>query len=173
MLGARIDRLGKRYPAFERFMADRIYVFFRTSAAENILVCLTAGIAAGILDSGSTGLIRAAAQVTVIIVWLQCPMLAGFLRQWSFLLFSVIYFLLPTVFSEEAEGADSLNILLHQLAERVFLNPERALLPWLPQEILPYILLGGAVTVFIVGNRFRADARGSELYCRTRLEQLS
>ena len=174
MLGARIDRLAAAHPAFKRYAEERINIFFGTSLHVNINICITAGISAGLLVHSSNTVLRYGAVIAMLIVWLYASVLAGFLKQWLFIFFETVYFVLPQllIIPDSGETMRKTQYFISDIAEALWADTLELLFPYFGYSTASYIYLGIYIVTFFIGLKLRSAAKHSELYCRARLEQL-
>lgn len=177
MLSARIDRLAAAHPSFRKYAGERIELFFGTSLHANIWACLTAGIAAGILANSPNDVIRVMSFAVLLIVWLFSSLLAGFMKQYPFIFFTAVYYILPQVIIINGEpgtgtGMRETQYFVSDIASAVWVSPFTAVITELDFSTVGYIFFGIYLLIFFLGARLRSSAKHSELYCRTRLEQL-
>jgi len=170
-----MDRFAAQHPAFRRFVSGRINVFFETSLHGNIWTCLTVSIAAGLLSHSTNEPIRWIALIAMLTVWLYASVLAGFLKQWVFIFFQTMYYLLPQILiinTDSGEPMRETQYLVSDIVSAVWTYPLEVLAPNIDCFITEYILLGIYVLTFFAGVRLRAAMKHSDLYCRIRLDQL-
>lgn len=174
MLGARIDRLASKHPAFRKYVGERIDIFFGTSLHTNINICITAGIAAGLLFHSENDVLKWGAVTVMLLVWAAAAMLAGFLKQWFFIAFEAVYFFLPQILiiPDSGEAMRETQYFVSDITKTVWAAPLEGIFPDFGYQTAGYIFLGACLLIFFVGFRLRAAVKHSELYCRKRLGQL-
>lgn len=177
MISRTLDSLTSKYPKFAEYCKKHIYYIFDTSDGKNIAVFLSAGIAAGILAGSTNGIIRYASLAAAFTVWIQTSVLAGFMRQWLYIFFSSVYFILPHIFiitpeTAAAAQADELAFMISDIVQSVLLRPVRLIAGEWDLQTVCLIIFGACIVLFISGLRLRSTAKRSDFYCRTRLEQL-
>lgn len=172
-----IDRLTSEHPKAAEYCKKRIDIFFDTSDGKNIAVFFIAGIAAGIFAGCPNDIIKFTALGLAAAAWVQTTVLAGFLKQWLFLFFTAVYFMLPYVFvirpdTTEAAQASELQYMISDLLQSVPLRPVYLIAGEGDPQLVSTIMLLVVIVMFFVGFRIRSGAKRSDFYCRTRLEQL-
>lgn len=177
MISRTVDSLTSNHPKAAEYCRKRIELFFDTSDGKNIVVFLIAGIAAGVFAGCPNDIIKYAALGITAVVWIQTSVLAGFLRQWFFLFFTAVYFMLPYIFvikpeTAEAAQASELQYMLSDLLRTVPLRPMYLIAGDGDPQLVSTILLLVCIVLFFIGFRIRSGAKRSDFYCRTRLEQL-
>ena len=177
MISTAVDKLTALHPSFAEYCRRRIEYFFDTSDGRNIAVCFVSGIAAGIWAGYGPPLMTYIAAAAAVIVWIQASILAGFLRQWFFVVFSAAYFMLPYVFilpagSEAEAEADIVQRTLSELMINVPLMPMELIAGSGDPFFISLALFIVFFVLFAVGAGLRNKAKRSDFYCRTRLEQL-
>lgn len=175
MNARKIDNLASAHPAFGRYVKERITVFHGTELGTNIAGCAAAGIAAGLFANGQNEPLRIASFVIMVTVWLQASVLAGFLRQWLFLFFAALYFILPQILilppvGDASAAMSETQYFISDILRFIWEAPLKAAFPSFDCMIVSYVMLAVFAAVFIGGTRVRAAAKHSELYCRARLE---
>ncbi|MBQ3842460.1 MAG: hypothetical protein II820_07195 [Ruminiclostridium sp.] len=172
-----VDRLADRSPEAAEFMRGRLAVFFSTSLVSQISVCLMSGIAAGLFSGGEDAFLRYASLVVMCIVWAQASVLAGFCRQWFFILFSGLYLIFPYVLvllpgTAEAAQATEIQKMLSDLCTSVILRPIRLIAGDGETHMISFAVFAAFTVLFFIGSRIRAKAKRSDFYCRTRLGEI-
>ena len=177
MISRTIDKLTSEHPAFAEYSRSRIEYFFDTSAGRNIAVCFVSGIAAGIFAGGTGEVIKWTALIIAAVVWIQASILAGFLKQWIFVVFSAVYFTVPYVFillpgTAEYVQATDLQLTLSDLMQAVPLRPMMMFAGENDPQMLSVGCFAAVLVLFLAGAYIRGRAKSSDFYCRTRLEQI-
>ncbi len=178
MIAVTIDKLCAKHPAFEKYVFERIDGFYGTGTGANAAIFIIAGLATGILCGAYIPDIPKYLSLGVMIAaWIFTSLLAGFLRQWLFIMVPALYLMLPHLLyiipgSSAAEQASDLQMLLSDFSEGVLLQPIRPFAGQLDIYIVSIIMFVCCVAVFLVGLRFRSRAKRSNTYCKRRLEQL-
>lgn len=172
-----IDRIADGSPKAAEFMRERLTVFFSTSLASQISVCLMSGIAAGLFAGGTDGFLRYASLAVMIIVWALSSVLAGFCRQWFFILFAGLYLIFPYVLillpgTAEAAQATEIQKMLSDLCTSVIIRPIRLIAGEGETHMISFAVFAAFTVLFFVGTRLRRSAKRSDFYCRTRLGQI-
>lgn len=172
-----IDRIADGSPQAAEFMRERLGIFFSTSLASQISVCLMSGIAAGLFAGGTDGFLKYASLAVMIIVWAFSSVLAGFCRQWFFILFAGLYLIFPYVLillPETAEAAQATEIqqMLSDFCTGVLIRPIRLIAGDSGAHTISFAVFAAFTILFFVGTRLRKSAKRSDFYCRTRLGQI-
>lgn len=172
-----IDRLTDRSPAAAELIQDRLTLFFSTSLGSQIAVCLMSGIAAGLFTGGEDNFLKYGSLAVMIIVWAQASVLAGFRRQWGFIFFEGLYLIFPYVLvllpgTAEAAQASDVQKMLSEVSLSVILRPIRLIAGDGQAYVISFAVFAAFMILFFVGSKARADARRSDFYCRTRLDQV-
>ena len=179
MIAVTVDKLCVKHPAFEKYVRERIDVFFATTTAANIAVFLISGITAGILCSAQTGIFLQYASIAAMTAaWIFTSLLAGFLRQWLFIMAPALYLTLPNVLyippdNGGAEQASQLGAFLSDISDKVLLAPVKIFAGENDLYIVSVIMFAVCAVIFLIGARMRAYAKRCNIYCKQRLEQLS
>ena len=172
-----IDRLAAENPAAAAFIKDRLELFFSTSLGSQIAVCLISGIAAGLFAGGDNVFLRYASLAVMMIVWAQASVLAGFCRQWLYILFAGMYLVFPYVLVltpgtvEESQASD-VQKMLSDIITSVIIRPMRLIAGEGEAYVISFAVFAAFMVLFFVGSKIRADARRSDYYCRIRLDQI-
>ncbi|MBQ9382962.1 MAG: hypothetical protein IJT87_01875 [Ruminiclostridium sp.] len=178
MIAVTIDKLCAKHPAFEKYVFERIDAFYGTSTGTNAAIFIIAGLTAGMLCGAYIPDIpRYFSLGAMVAAWVFTSMLAGFLRQWLFIMVPALYLMLPHLLyiipgSSAAEQASDLQILLSDLSEGVLLQPIRPFAGDNDLYIVSIVMFVCCLAVFLLGLRFRSRAKRSNTYCKRRLEQL-
>lgn len=174
MLGARIDRFAAKHPLFRKYAEERIDIFFNTGLHVNIDIFITAGITGGLLSHSGNDVLKWGALAAMLLVWLMSAALAGFMKQWMFIFFEAVYFVLPQIIMipDNGEALRETQYFVSDIVRAVWAYPIAELIPGLDHSTMSYILLVIYILIFLAGTRLRTAAKHSELYCRTRLGQL-
>ncbi|MBO6302798.1 MAG: hypothetical protein J6N15_10215 [Ruminiclostridium sp.] len=177
MISRSIDYLTAEHPAAAEYGRERIKLLFDTSDGRNIAVFLTAGTAASLLALCGSPFISYGALILTFIVWVQTSLLAGFMKQWLYIVVTAGYFMLPYVFilipgtAEEAQASD-LQYMLSELMQDVVLSTVKLLTGGNVSQLVSGGLFAACLVLFAAGAHLRSTAKRSDFYCRTRLEQL-
>ncbi len=174
MLGARIDRFAAKHPSFRKYAEERIDIFFDTELHVNINAFITAGIAGGLLAHSDNIAVKWAALAIMLTVWLMAAMLAGFCKQWAFIIFTAVYFALPQVIivPDSGEALSETQYFISDIMETVWAYPFTRLIPQFDFTVDSYIFLVIYILAFLGGLKLRSAAKHSDMYCRKRLGQL-
>ncbi len=173
------DKLMSKSPPLAAYAESRMDAFFSTNTFANACCCITASAASGLLSLYGNEPIYIAALAVMAVVWLQSAVLSGFRRQWFFIFFTAVFWLLPYIFIDASESATRIreidgiyNFLI--LASRVSTEfSVKALIPFFGGSFTLSLVIVGTVTVFfLLGSLIRSKARRSDFYCRKRLNQL-
>ena len=179
MIAVTVDKLCAKHPAFERYVRERIDVFFATSTAANSAVFVISGVTAGILcGTPVSGFMQYASLAVMTAAWIFTSLLAGFLRQWLFIMTPALYLTLPNILyiPSDASGGEQtsqLGALLSEISDRVLLAPVKVFSGENDVYVASVIMFGVCAVIFLLGSRARAFAKRSNIYCKKRLEQLS
>ncbi len=173
-----IDSFAARHPAFSRYAKERIAVFHDTGLGTNIACCTAASLAAGFFSHGDNSILFWAALAVMLAVWLFSSLLAGFLRQWLFVFFSALYFVLPQILilppvGDESAAMSETQYFISDILEYIWAGTFTAVFPYISYITISYILFGIYILIFFAGVRLRTAAKHSGLYCKARLEQLN
>lgn len=177
MISRSIDYLTAEHPAAAEYGRERIKLLFDTSDGRNIAVFLTVGAAVSLLSLCSVPVISYGALILTFIVWAQTSVLAGFMKQWLYVVVTAVYFMLPYVFilipgtAEEAQASE-FQYMLSELMQDVVLSPVKLLAGGQVSQLVSGGLFAACLVLFAAGVRLRSNAKRSDFYCRTRLEQL-
>lgn len=177
MLGARLDRLLEKHPLLARYAERRIFYFFHTSTAANIIVCAAAVFATGIFSMRNE-IIYCIAAAVMCIIWIEAAFLSGFLKQWLFPLFSAGFWGLPSVFIDAVENAAEadkitpLDEFLAHLSHLVFDSLRIVETFGTDTLTVSIIFAGWSVLIFLLGVYTRPRAKHSIFYCKTRLNHI-
>lgn len=178
MIARTIDKLTAEHPAFAEFCKKRIEYIFDTSAGTNIALCIISALAAGIFTGGNDLLPKLAAIILAIAVWAVCALHAGFMKQWSFVIFSAVYLTLPYIFiiipqSAGEASASDIALMLSDFVQSVILRPVLLISGNEDPQIISVIIFAISAAIFLIGMYIRNNAKKSDFYCRTRLDQLT
>ena len=177
MISRTLDSLTSKSPKFAEYCKKHIHYIFDTSDGKNIAVFAAAGIAAGLFAGSDSDILKYASLAAAFIVWIQTSVLAGFMKQWLYIFFTSIYFILPFIFiitpetSQAAQATDP-AYMLSDLMQSVILRPVRLAAGDWDVQTVSLIFFGACMILFFFGLRLRSTAKRSDFYCRTRLEQL-
>ncbi|MBR5091778.1 MAG: hypothetical protein IK093_20340 [Ruminiclostridium sp.] len=175
MIARTIDRLTAEHPGFAAYCKERINHLFDTPDSANIAIFYAAAISAGVLAGMTNDVIRWGAVILAAGVCATVSLAAGFLRQWFFIFFTALYFMLPYVFvivPDDPAETDSIRLMISDLMCAVPLRPMRLIAGDGDPQIVSIVLLAVSTAVFLVGAKLRSTAKRSDFYCRTRLDQL-
>ena len=177
MIGAKIDLLTEKHPAFARYLRRRIDVFYDTGTVSDAVLCIVSSLTASLLCSCGNDVLRYASLTAMTVIWVQASVLSGFLRQYVWIFFSAVWLMLPHLFyiapdSLAAQQADEFQFTLSRISDELLLRPVYELSFGADPMTVSSVMLALCVILFFIGNRVRARARRSEFYCKTRLEQL-
>ncbi|MBR5089527.1 MAG: hypothetical protein IK093_08865 [Ruminiclostridium sp.] len=177
MICRTVDRITADHKPAADYCRKRILTFFDTSDGRNIAVFIISGVAAGIFAGIPNDIIRYASFAITVAVWIQTSVLAGFLRQWLYIFFAAVWFMLPYVFvikpdTAEAAQASDIQYMISDLLQAVPLRPMYMIAGEGDPGIVSAIVLLVCIVLFFIGFRARTRAKRSDFYCRTRLEQL-
>lgn len=175
MLARKIDSYAASHPAFAKWARERITVFQQTELGSDVAACLVASVAAGLFANGQNGVLFIASFVVMCAVWLVTSLLAGFLKQWLFLFFATLYFVLPQILilppvGDATASMSETQYFISDILRYIWESPLDAVFPNFDCMIVSYVMLAVCGAVFLAGVRLRRAAKHSELYCRTRLE---
>ena len=138
-------------------------------------VVLAASAAAGMFANGQNEILCIASFAVMCAVWLVTSLLAGFLKQWLFLFFATLYFVLPQILilppvGDATASMSETQYFISDILRYIWESPMDAVFPYFDCMIVSYVMLAVCGAVFLAGLRLRKAAKHSELYCRTRLE---
>ena len=167
-----IDRFMEKHTAFARICRRKLIVLLNSGTLSNIFSCLAVSLAAGLTDIRPGGAAALAVCVIMIAVWIFSAFLGGFLRQWFFIVFAVLYFLMPAGIIMTAADEKGVLYELCGVTALKILSP----LSELTGTELIFPALGAAVVcgiLFAAGLFIRERAKRSEFYCLLRIESMS
>ena len=169
---AAFDRFMARHPKLAGICRRKLRVLLGSGTLSNILSVLAAVLAADMLRTVPGGLIGECATAVLFIIWTGALFVGGFLRQWFFLIFTEIYFLIPfgTLTSDAPEAVKRLFGLT---SERL----SGALIAALGGGDGLYMYIKASIELccallFLAGLFIRSRAKRSEFYCKLRIETL-
>ena len=177
MIGAAIDRTAARSPAFEKIFRNRIDLIYRTNVAGEAGVFLAASAGAGIFASFGNDIMFIISLVITAAVWIQTSFIAGFLREWLFAVFLLIYFWLPGIFilpgdAVQTQAQYDISALLNDISRQVWASPLLRLIPGADVTTSMLIAAGVGILIFLIGSRMRTALKNSSVYCKIRLDNL-
>ena len=169
------DRLMSKSPPLAAYAESRMDAFFSTNTLVNACCCIAASFAAGLLSLCGNETIYIAALAVMAVVWLQSAVLSGFRKQWFFIFFTVIFWLLPYIFTDASEsvtrteGMDGIYSFLI-LASRIPTEfSVKALTPFFGGSFTLSLIIVGVMTVFVfIGSFIRSKSRRSDFYCNSK-----
>ena len=175
MIGAAIDRTAANSRTFERLFKKRIDLIYRTSIAGEAGIFLAASAGAGIFASCGNDIMFIISLVVAGAVWIQAAFTAGFLREWLYAVFLLIYFWLPGVFiipGAAVQEQYDISQLLNDLSRQIWASPVLRLIPGADITVSMLIAAAVEIIIFLIGSRMRSALKNSSVYCRIRLDNL-
>lgn len=174
-MGLKTDSFLAAHPLAARFAEKRIRAAFATGTGENIAVHAAATFACALLLFGAPfEWVYYLGFAVMLAVWLSAALLAGFMRQWLFPVYSAVLRFLPILLLNGRNvHTGALDELLTQLCSLVtdcIFVPLYALEP--EMSTLCAIFFGIEALLFAIGFFLRKSAKRSCFYCKIRIQML-
>ncbi len=178
MIGAVIDRAVAGSSAFEKIFRNRINTIYRTNPLSEGAAFLAASAAGGIFASFGNDIMFIITLTIMIAVWIQTAFTAGFLREWLYAVFLLLYFWLPGIFILPAENLQAhtqymTEDMLSDISCIIWASPLTRLFPWADITTGMLITAAAEILIFLAGSRMRTMLKNSAVYCKIRLEHLA
>lgn len=174
-MGLKTDSFISEHPLAARFAEKRICAAFATGTGENIAVHAAATIACAFLLFGAPfEWVYYLGFAIMIAVWVSTALLAGFMRQWLFPVYSAVLRFLPLLLLGGHDAhTGAVDELLTQLCSLV---TDCVFVPLYPLEpdrtTLCIFFFGAEAALFLAGIFLRKNAKQSRFYCKIRIKML-
>lgn len=174
-MGLKTDSFIAAHPIAARFAEKRIRAVFATGTGENISVHAAATFACAFLLFGAPfEWVYYLGFAVMLAVWPSAALLAGFMRQWLFPVYSAVLRFLPLLLlggrNPHTGALDELLTQLCSLVTDCVFVPLYALEP--DRTMLCAVFFGIEAALFIAGIFLRKSAKQSRFYCKIRIQML-